>query len=208
MKKDIAGVRFGRLRAIKPNGSQGNNTKWLCICDCGNKVSVNISSLTMGRTRSCGCLRKENTSSMFKKHGFRSEKLYSVYCTMKQRCYNPNNQRFSCYGGRGISICDEWQADYLAFRKWALDNGYEDGKSIDRINNDGNYEPSNCRWVNTITQANNKRNNPKIEYGGESHTIAEWARIKGLSYHTLYERINVHKWALDRAMETPQKGAK
>lgn len=143
---------------------------------------------------------------MFKKHGHRNEKIYAVYCTMKQRCNNKNSDSFKNYGAKGVSVCEEWEDDFESFYEWAIKNGYRDNLTIDRINVEGNYEPSNCRWVDCITQANNKRNNKLIEYKGETHTIAEWAKIKGFSYYTLYERIVVHKWNLERAMTQKQRG--
>lgn len=206
-RKDITGQRFGRLVAIRPNGKQGNNIKWLCRCDCGNEITTNVSSLTRGKTKSCGCLRKEITSKQFTKHGGRLDHLYAIYCSMKKRCKNPNDNHYEFYGGKGVKVCDEWQSNYASFKEWALQNGYSPKLSIDRIDVNGNYEPSNCRWVTMKEQANNKTNNKFIEYQGETHTIAEWARIKGLSYFSLYQRIMVHKWDIERAMTQKQRGA-
>ena len=205
MKKDITGQRFGRLIAIKPNGTQGNNTKWLCKCDCGNFKTTNISSLTRGLCKSCGCLRKENTASMFKKHGYRNTKLYAVYCTMKARCYNPNSEQYKYYGANGVRIYNEWLADFKTFYDWSIENGYKEGLSIDRIDVNGNYEPSNCRWVDIVSQANNKTNNIVITHNGETHTIAEWSDITGISYTALYQRIMVHKWSVEKAFSTKQR---
>ena len=203
--KDITGMRFGRLTAIRPNGKQGNNIKWLCECDCGNYVTTNISSLTRGKCKSCGCLRKETTSAQFKTHGKRHTKIYAVYCTMKARCLNKNDLRYKFYGGKGVKVCDEWLHDFQAFYDWAMVNGYSDGLTIDRIDVNGNYEPSNCRWVNSTTQANNKTNNVFIEYKGEKKTIAEWAKELGLTYTALYQRIMVHKWDIERAFNTEMR---
>lgn len=152
--------------------------------------------------QSCGCIRKENTASMFKKHGCRNSKLYAVYCTMKARCSNPNSDKYKYYGARGISLCKEWLDDFKSFYDWSIANGYKEGMSIDRIDSDGNYEPSNCRWVCITTQANNKRNNITVTHNGESHTIAEWANITGISYTALYQRIVVRKWPVEKALVT------
>lgn len=131
----------------------------------------------------------------YKLHGGKKERLYMVWCTMKQRCLNPNNKQYAYYGARGITICEEWMHDYSVFRKWSLENGYEDnGKlSIDRINNDGNYEPENCRWVDRITQANNQSTNVIISYNGKTQTLRQWSRETGISAHTLYYRYSSGK---------------
>ena len=132
------------------------------------------------------------------KHGGKGTKLYEVWCSMKNRCNCPNTSHYIYYGGRGISVCDEWKS-YPAFQKWALDNGYKDGLSIDRINNDGNYEPSNCRWVTQREQANNQRKTLKIEYMGKTKTLHEWAEYLGIQANTLYYRIYKLGWSVERA---------
>lgn len=203
--QDITGERFGRLVAVRPNGKQGKNTLWLCKCDCGNHTITNISSLKKGLCKSCGCLRKENTGAMFRKHGHSKEKIFPVYLTMKARCETPNNSHYKYYGGKGIKVCAEWADSFEAFYGWSMANGYSEGLTIDRIDVNGNYEPANCRWVSKIVQANNKSNNALITYNGETHTIAEWAKILGLSYYTLYQRIKVHNWTLERAFTQEQR---
>lgn len=136
-------------------------------------------------------------SKNYKLHGGKGEHLYQIWCAMKQRCYNPNNKRYDSYGGRGITICDEWLNDYPAFRKWAIENGYEDnGKlSIDRIDNDGNYEPNNCRWADIITQANNRSSNIVITYNGKTQTLRQWSEETGISMDALYSRYRAGKTA-------------
>ena len=133
------------------------------------------------------------------RHGGRHTRLYNIWRCMRQRCYNPNASRHQNYYDKGIKVCDEWQS-FLAFREWALQNGYRDDLSIDRIDVNGNYEPSNCRWADQITQQNNRTSNHIIVYKGESHTICEWARIKGINSATLWARINVSKWDIERAL--------
>ena len=134
-------------------------------------------------------------SKNYKLHGGKGEHLYEVWCAIKQRCFNPNNKRYANYGGRGITICDEWLNDYLAFKEWAMENGYEDNGdlSIDRIDNDGNYEPNNCRWVDRIVQANNKSNNIVITYNGKSQTLRKWSEETGINADTLYHRYRAGK---------------
>lgn len=166
--KDHTGERFGRLVVLSraddyvcPNGKK--HVMWLCQCDCGNKTIVDSCLLVSGHTRSCGCLYEEKLKSGNPKHGHRYDRLYKVYHNMKNRCYNENADDYKYYGGRGISICDEWLDDYMSFRQWALDNGYDESAkkgecTIDRIDVNGNYEPSNCRWVSMAVQSRNRRN--------------------------------------------------
>lgn len=117
-----------------------------------------------------------------------NQKIYKVWSGIKQRCFNPNSNRYKNYGGRGISICDEWKNSFETFCKWALGNGYKEGLSIDRIDHEKNYEPSNCRWTDEITQQNNRTNNTLYEYEGETHTLTEWSRIKGIKPKTFCTR--------------------
>lgn len=129
--------------------------------------------------------------------------LYRIYYLMKGRCYNPNKPDYKWYGGRGIRVCDEWKESYLNFREWALSNGYKEGLTIDRIDSGGNYEPSNCRWVNMIVQNNNKKSIPKYEFNGEIHSISEWARIIGVKRELLRDRIIRLGWPIEKALTTP-----
>ena len=117
-----------------------------------------------------------------------NQKIYKVWSGIKQRCFNPNSNRYKNYGGRGISICDEWKNSFETFCKWALENGYKEGLSIDRIDHEKNYEPSNCRWTDEITQQNNRTNNTLYESEGETHTLTEWSRIKGIKPKTFCTR--------------------
>jgi len=135
----------------------------------------------------------------------KKERLYAVWQGMKRRCNNPSNNSFNDYGGRGISVCEEWENNYECFKTWALSNGYDPTAkqwecTLDRIDNDGNYEPNNCRWVPLITQANNKRNNKFYTCNGETKTLSEWARNKGLSVQTLHSRINRYGYSIEEAL--------
>lgn len=133
------------------------------------------------------------------KHGGKGTKLYEVWCSMRARCNSISSNAYKYYGNRGISVCEEWDKDYSNFEKWAKENGYKEGLSIDRKNNDGDYCPENCRWVTMKEQANNQRNTLKIEYQGKSMTLHQWADYLGIKADTLYHRIFVLGWSVDRA---------
>ena len=189
-KIDLTGQRFGRLVAIKAVGKdKGKHILWECRCDCGKTTNVSTTKLTLGRTKSCGCWREERT----KTHGKRDTRLYSIWAHMKQRCSNPNVERYPRYGGRGIKVCQEWADDFETFYIWAMANGYQDGLQIDRIDNDGDYKPENCRWVTVKDQCENKSTNIYIEYGGERHTLQEWVQITGIPLSTAYSRYKAGK---------------
>ena len=148
--KDLTGNRFGRLVVL--NKSQ--NGKWLCLCDCGNKKEILTHSLTSGKTQSCGCLQKERVSTTNSKHHARGTRLHNIWLGMRNRCNTPTHVRYYRYGGRGIKVCEQW-GEFINFRDWALSHGYKDNLTLDRIDNNGNYEPSNCRWVTYKEQFKN-----------------------------------------------------
>jgi hypothetical protein len=180
--KDLMGQRFERLVVIEYHK---NSKKWLCKCDCGNFKEVSNTHLRDGHTKSCGCLNSEITSRRNFRHGLYGTRLYRIYAGILQRCLNESNPAFPDYGGRGIRICDEWRSNLVNFVKWALSNGYADNLSIDRENVNGNYEPSNCRWITQKAQCNNVRRNIMIN----GHTLKEECEELGLKYNTVYMRI-------------------
>lgn len=187
-KVDLTGKKFGRLTVIRETDQRkSGSVVWECKCDCGNTVFVSQNHLSRGATVSCGCYNAEKD----KTHGMSHTHLHTVWACMKDRCLNPNHPQFKDYGGRGIKICDEW-LDSSAFIEWAKENGYredERGKcTLDRIDVNGNYEPSNCRWVSMKEQCRNRRNNVIIEYNGEKHCLSEWAEILKVPYSRLQSR--------------------
>ena len=185
---DITGQRFGKLVATRPAGSRNGYTEWTCMCDCGNVVNVRTTNLRSGNSQSCGCTARQATIKRNTTYGDTGTRLHQIWRSMKQRCYDPGNQAYARYGGRGIVMCEEW-LEYHAFKAWALANGYSDNLSIDRIDVNGNYEPSNCRWADILTQANNKRNNRVITAHGKTMTLAQWSRHSGLALRTIQERL-------------------
>lgn len=189
-KKPLEGMRFGRLIVLAEHTERKNRSyTWVCQCDCGKITHpIPTNQLLSGRTRSCGCLRNDLIRHRSVKHGLSNTHLYGVWSGMKRRCLNPKVERYKSYGGRGITICDEWLNDFQSFYDWAMAHGYADGLSIDRIDVNGNYCPDNCRWVDETIQANNRSNNLMVEINGESKTLGEWAHIAGTDYNTIYQR--------------------
>lgn len=206
---DIAGLRFGRLVAIRRVASVKRNTMWAAQCDCGNITTVTATRIKSGHTRSCGCLKRETASRLNRIHGESSAKyggehpsLFARWAHMKERVTNPNCQMYYRYGGRGITLCAEWR-DYLVFREWALANGYEKCLTIDRIDNDRGYSPENCRWVDRATQNRNKSDNVMITVDGITACLTDHTTRLGLSYSTIKNRLASGKWTPEAALKTP-----
>lgn len=198
---DLTGQRFGRLVVVeRVENSADGRARWLCRCDCGQSKTVLGEHLKKGRAKSCGCAKSESSSKRFKKHGGRNSKLYRIWSNMKDRCNNPDCKVYSDYGGRGIKVCKEWIDDFSAFQKWALANGYKEGLTIDRKDNDKGYSPDNCRWTDRKIQGNNKRNCRYITYKGQRKTVAEWSDITGIPHDTLLYRLN-HGWETERILK-------
>ena len=202
----MKGKRFGRWLVLCEAGrSDSNDIEWLCECDCGVRKIINGSMLRIGRTHSCGCLRKD----MATKHGVRgaNKKLYNVWWSMNVRCSDNRNKHYKYYGGRGILVCDEWKKNPVAFYNWAMENGYKEGLQIDRIDNNGNYEPENCRFVTAKENARNTSRNRILKYNGISKCVTEWAEDFDIAIGTLFSRLN-NGWSIERALTQPVRGEK
>lgn len=190
---DLTGKRFSHVFVIKrAENAKFGATMWLCKCDCGKEFTTYGFSLRRGWTKSCGCFGKEAQRKAITTHGMTNTPLYRCWDAMKRRCMNPSTKHYERYGGRGISVCDEWKASFESFRDWAFANGYKEGLSIDRIDNNGNYCPENCRWANSYTQAKNKRNNVWITFHGTTMILSEWARMLHITPHCLWKRLKNH----------------
>lgn len=205
--QNIAGLKSGRLTAIKYIGQNKRGANlWQCNCECGGTSVVVASDLRAGTIRSCGCLKKEMTSLTKTKHHQSGTPLYSVWLGIKDRCLNPKSKQYFNYGGRGITVCDEWLGEYGStnFCKWSLDNGYKKGLELDRIDVNKGYSPDNCRWVSNSVQANNKRTTRFITYNGKTQSLADWCREYKLPYVTIQGRLS-NNWDFERAITTPIK---
>ena len=197
---DIKGKQFGRLMVIeKDHRDSRNSWHWKCTCDCGKITIVNGATLRNGRTRSCGCLQIDVRT----KHGMYGTRLYRIYRGIRTRCFNPLDSHYPDYGGRGITVCNEWLT-FEGFVEWALENGYQDSLNIERIDNNGGYCPENCKWASHAEQNNNKRNNHLVTFNGVTKTLAEWEAEIGVSADTLQTRL-YRGWSEERALTTPVK---
>jgi hypothetical protein len=196
-RKDITGQRFGMLVASSFIEARNGQSLWECVCDCGAKTVVAAGNLK--RQKSCGCWRNE----IRQKHGLCGTRLYNIYDKMKLRCTDPKTDSYKHYGGRGIEICSEWLNDNTSFFKWALANGYNDQLEIERIDRNGNYEPSNCKWATRKEQMNNTSQNFILEFNGEKLTLTEAAEKYNISRKTLWNRIKRSNWPIAKALTTP-----
>ena len=202
--EDLTGKKFNRLTVLGFAGRRGNNYYWECQCDCGNIRQVQAQGLRRGSTKSCGCYNRE----IITKHGLDGDKLYHVFNSMRNRCYSVNNNSYHNYGGRGIAICDEWLNDVTVFIEWAHNNGYAEGLTIDRIDVNGNYEPSNCRWITKKEQSRNLRRNTKLTLNGRTQLLCEWSEETGIKASTLCYRLYKLGWSVEKALTTPVRGTK
>lgn len=196
------GVPDSRWKVIERSKSlDGKNSFWLCECSCDNHTRKIIArhSLVSGNSKSCGCLSAEETSKRISTHKMSGSRLHNIWKSMKERCYNINHNQYKDYGGRGISICEEWKDNFISFYNWAISNGYSDDLTIDRIDNNKNYCPENCKWSTRKEQNNNQRTNHLLTYNHKTQTMAQWAEEIGLNPHTLQTRIS-RGWSVQDAL--------
>lgn len=181
----LIGKKFNKLTVLEECAERDNNgeKKYKCLCDCGAICYVRGGHIRTGHTKSCGCDKIIQTS-----HRKSSTRLYKIWDKMKQRCYNYKDSNYPNYGERGIKVYNDWYVDFMTFHDWAINNGYKSNLTIDRIDVNGNYTPDNCRWVDMITQNNNKRNTVYLTCNGKTQSVAQWSRELGISASKLYYR--------------------
>ena len=210
--KAVVGQKFGRLTILRdmpscmyPSGSTITYVR--CVCACGQEKTVSRSAIVRGQTTSCGCYASETTSKRNEKHGMAKTPEHEAWCKMRARCNNPNDPRYYRYGARGIAVCKRWDD----FRCFLRDMGTRPSHkhSLERIDNDNNYMPSNCRWATAIEQARNRSNNIMVEWNGETMPISELAQVTGMPYETLRLRISKYGWPVEKAVSIPRtRGSK
>lgn len=204
---DLVGRRFGRLVVTeRAENAPSGLTRWKCKCDCGNECIVIANNLMRNHTTSCGCFKDESRISVHTKHGLSDTRIYGVYGKIKARCYNENNPSYPRYGGRGITMCDEWKNDPEAFCEWAYAHNYREDAdygecTVDRIDNNEGYSPENCRIADEKTQANNRRSNLIIEHNGEKKTLAQWRDYFGMTQWQAYKNFVVYKRSVQDVIE-------
>lgn len=203
--KDLTGQQFGKLTAVKVVGKGKNgNMIWECKCSCGNTRNVWSTSLVTGNTQSCGCSRTIAIHNRPDYHGDRGTRLYRIWNGILVRCKPKFASRSSAYSAKGIKVCEEWK-DYKTFKEWALKNGYRDDLTIDRIDVNGDYEPSNCRFATQKEQQNNRSNNHILTFNGKSRTIAQWADEVGINARAIFKRLK-RGWSVEDALTVPLGG--
>lgn len=210
--KKIIGERFGILVVLEYLGlidiGRQRSTLVKCRCDCGNIVNVSLSRIKQGYQKSCGCLLKNHQKQFPNnyspaKHGYYHHELYHTWFGMIGRCYDDRVEAYSAYGKRGICVCDEWKHDYIIFYSWAIKNGYEKGLTLERKNNNGNYEPSNCKWATRREQANNRRTTHYVKLHGDSMSMADACRLLKLNYKIINQRVKRDGLSFEEAILIP-----
>lgn len=199
--KDIKGQKFGKLTVIDfSHKDKRGEAHWLCQCECGNQKTVSGSKLRSGNTKSCGCFQNEfRKKGIRKTHGMTNTRLYHEWCNMKSRCDKPSNIMYKNYGGRGIKHCEEWNK-FEAFKDWALEHGYNDCLTLERIDVNGDYEPANCKWIPITEQYNNRTDSHFITAFGKTQTVKQWSEETGIKYDTIHARIKYYGWSNEDAL--------
>ena len=203
--KDLTGMTFDYWTVIEKIYIKNHASYYKCQCKCGNIKNVLQSNLVCGKSKSCGCISANKLSKLRQKHRKSNSKLYLIWSAIKRRCCNQNSKDFKNYGGRGIKVCKEWTNNFMNFYNWAIANGYKEGLEIDRIDVNGNYEPSNCRWATIKEQNNNRRNTRYVIYKNKKYTITELSDLTGVKRNLLYERIYKRGFSVEDAINLPVK---
>lgn len=181
--ENLVGMKFNMLTVVeRSTGPTPRKAFWLCRCDCGNYKTFVAQQLKENKAYSCGCV------NFYEKHGMHDTRIYKIWNSLLGRCYTISSGGYKNYGGRGISVCDEWRNDFMTFHNWAMGSGYNDTLTIERIDVNGNYEPNNCKWITIKQQSRNKRTSAKTEYNGEMLSLADIADMTGLPYSTISSR--------------------
>lgn len=199
---EIAGLRFGRLVVQEKSWLCGRTRQWLRLCDCGKTHEARANNLQSGRTRSCGCLNSEARLARTVKHGWSKSKVYRAHQAMLARCYRKSSSRYQSYGGRGIRVCDRWRGAQ-GFTNFLQDMGRpEDSQTLERIDVNGHYSPSNCKWADWREQVGNKQDSIRITIDGRTDCLKRWAEVRGLPYKTVYARVK-NGWDPIKALTVP-----
>jgi len=203
---DLTGEKFNRLSVICRDvdyivpKSGRHKAQWKCKCECGNICIVREDGLRNGHAKSCGCYNRQRTKESHTIHGKSHDRIYKIWVGIKGRCLNPNDDGYKIYGGRGIIICDKWKNNFMSFYYWALNNGYSENLTIERINVNGNYEPSNCTWIPNSKQGGNKRNTIRINYKEQNYTLRELSELFKINHRTLR-----YRWCNNVQLDLPVK---
>lgn len=206
-KENLIGQKFGRLTVVSesnyyvsPTGNK--SVRWNCVCECGKSILASTNQLRNGIIVSCGCYGREIARKTHTTHGLTNSRIYHIWRGIKDRCYDEKKDSYPYYGGRGITVCGEWQNDFQAFYDWAMANGYDENLTIDRIDTNGNYEPSNCRWATMEEQQNNKRNNRFFNIEGQALTLPQISKKYNINLYVLKNRVR-KGWDITEAVKTP-----
>jgi hypothetical protein len=204
--KNLTGLSFGRWTVVAYRGRHKSRpTSWLCRCECGTeRIVISSSLVAVSGTQSCGCFQKEQLASRMLTHGYSSAAEHMAWASLKDRCHNEKSSSYDGYGGRGISVCDRWRD---SFENFLADMGERPSKehSIDRKDNDGNYEPDNCRWATKKEQGRNRRSNRILTFNNKTQTLIEWSEELGISSAVIRQRIKASGWSIEEALTTPAR---
>lgn len=200
--KDLTGQKFALL-TVKSRAANSTSGKayWNCVCDCGNQTVVSGTNLRSGAVKSCGCLVRKKKDT----HHLSKTRLYRIWKAINNRCEKEKLWAYKYYGAKGIRVCPEWEKDFMSFYKWATSNGYGEDLTIDRIDNNSDYSPENCRWVSRKVQANNRSFCKMIEYNGKVQTLMQWCEELNLNYKRVHSRMYKLGWTFEKAISSPVK---